>query len=159
MLLEKLARQEEAERLKKEHLARLQKLAKLRDEVSQNESNDGGSPTQISPILGRPKISPSLTGAAKEETAPKSTNIQDVQPRAANRAEVLNNYKQEHKRMREQMKARLKAEYMERLRRERAAKKRKSGESQIAGEGKNQDSVDSDGAGPALMGALGMKSN
>ena len=61
--------------------------------------------------------------------------------------------------MREQMKARLKAEYMERLRRERAAKKRKSGESQIAGEGKNQDSVDSDGAGPALMGALGMKSN
>ena len=73
------------------------------------------------------------------------------------RDEVMKNYKTEHKRLREQMKAKLKAEYMERLRRERAAKKRKAGQSLIGGEGKSKDGA-GDGSAPAMMGALGMKS-
>ena len=175
------------ERLKQEHLSRLQKLAKLRADAERAQQVGSPKHTTISPrgspvSAAQTRPSDVLVGASKKTVGSLSaaaagkgavpspysraemsrSKIHEASEAEAaatgtGRAEVLKNYKNEHKRMREQMKAKLKAEYMERLRRERAAKKKKAGESRIGGEGKTREKGAGDGTAPAMMGALGLK--
>jgi hypothetical protein len=175
------------ERLKQEHLSRLQKLAKLRADAERAQQVGSPKHTTISPrgspvSAAQTRPSDVLVGASKKTVGSLSaaaagkgavpspysraemsrSKIHEASEAEATatgtgRAEVLKNYKNEHKRMREQMKAKLKAEYMERLRRERAAKKKKAGESRIGGEGKTREKSAGDGTAPAMMGALGLK--
>ena len=143
------------ERLKKEHLERLQKPAQLKA-----EAEGAVEPTKTdTPKKSLQSKSNTTTGAKSnanhKEADEAKSKILEASSSSVSRADVLKSYKEDHKRMREQMKAKLKAEYMARLRRERDAKKMKVGESRINGEGKSGN----DSTGPSnakIMGALGL---
>ena len=64
-------------------------------------------------------------GKVSDETRAKMLKAAEDNAPKKSREEVLKGYKEEHRRMRAQMKAKLKAEYMNRLRRDREQKKKK----------------------------------
>ena len=149
------------ERLKEQHLERLKKLVELKKEEERLRgcappSNETSSPgeSKTEPVAAAAAAAATTTttttkvavdaasagvGTVSAETRNKILDASPDKEEGPTRAEVLASYKAEHKRMRAQMKAKLKTEYMERLRRERALKSAKKGSSKIEGEGMSKD--------------------
>ena len=146
------------ERLKEQHLERLKKLVELKKEEERLRggappSNEASSPgeSKTEPVAAAAAAAATTTtkvavdaasagvGTVSAETRNKILDASPDKEEGPTRAEVLASYKAEHKRMRAQMKAKLKTEYMERLRRERALKSAKKGSSKIEGEGMSKD--------------------
>ena len=149
------------ERLKTQHLERLKKLAKLKKEEARLRSpaaivalpTSPTSPASLAPVGTALTSDPTSTGESKTSTTTVAVDaasnvVSDESKKiimdAANepnkntpsRKEVLDGYKAEHRRMRAQMKAKLKTEYMARLKAERAKKnKAKANKGMIDGEG------------------------
>ena len=133
------------EKLKAEHLERLQKLNQLKkeEEMLRNGNNSSSSPTATTAdISGEKKeevvakeskstteiavgAASAVVGKVSDETRAKMLKAAEDNAPKKSREEVLKGYKEEHRRMRAQMKAKLKAEYMNRLRRDREQKKKK----------------------------------
>ena len=149
------------ERLKAQHLERLQKLAALKKEEERLRSpqaspSAASSLTTSSTPTGAAADSASATATATATTTEiavdaasagvgtvsaksKQNMMAAAQPKSATRKEVLDGYKAEHRRLRAQMKAKLKSEYMARLKAERAKKnKDNKASSKIEGEGKTK---------------------
>lgn len=147
-------------KLKEQHLERLQKLHRLKQEEAALR-NGGGSrgggggggggqeekketttvETKTTVETGAGKIvvdaaSAGVGSVSAESKAKMLQASQDNVPPSPSREEVLKGYKEEHRRMRAQMKAKLKKEYMDRLKKERKAKaKAMANKPTIDGEG------------------------
>merc|ERR1711865_260242 len=140
------------ERLKTQHLERLEKLKK-EEERLRSPAATVTLPTSPAPVGTALTSDPTSTGESKTSTTTVAVDaasnvVSDESKKiimdAANepnkntpsRKEVLDGYKAEHRRMRAQMKAKLKTEYMARLKAERAKKnKAKANKGMIDGEG------------------------
>merc|ERR1712195_296038 len=120
------------ERLKTQHLERLKKLAKLKKEEQRLRSPAATVtlPTSPAPVGTALTSDPTSTttvavDAASNVVSDESKKIimdaaNEPNKNTPSRKEVLDGYKAEHRRMRAQMKAKLKTEYMARLKAERA---------------------------------------
>merc|ERR1712195_57110 len=123
------------ERLKTQHLERLKKLAKLKKEEERLRSPAATVtlPTSPAPVGTASTNDPTSTDESKKIIMDAANEPNKNTP---SRKEVLDGYKAEHRRMRAQMKAKLKTEYMARLKAERAKEnKAKANKGMIDGEG------------------------